>query len=94
MVGVPPIFHRIIPLYFPQTPNSPCSHPHHLSDPQMGVKMTGNQFVPAGEVTFLISLEEGLTVRMQHASRGFKNARLGIARGWEGKEEEGRDCRT
>jgi len=45
------------------------------SSHMMGVKMTGNQFVPAGEVTFLISLEEGLTVRMQHASRGFKNAR-------------------
>merc|ERR1711936_700509 len=41
----------------------------------VGVKMTGNQFVPAGETTFQINMTDNLSVRMQHASMGFKNAR-------------------
>jgi len=41
----------------------------------IGVKMTGNQHVPAGKKTFIINMTDNMAIKMQHANIGFKNAR-------------------
>ena len=41
----------------------------------VGVKMTGNKYVPAGKRTFLINTTDNMAVKMQHANIGFKNVR-------------------
>ena len=41
----------------------------------VGVKMTGNKYVPAGKKTFIINMTDNMAVKMQHANIGFKNVR-------------------